>query len=106
MDPNEKLEEGRRLAACIAEHNACPDVASVEDVVSAGIRLAEVFRGLDRFLSAGGILPREWVKFLPAGTVSPEEYAAAEPEDAVDGPNECSFFDDVSEPELCDPGEG
>jgi hypothetical protein len=105
VDPNAKLEEARGLAASIAEKRLF-DQWETDEIVIAGVKLSSAFRCLDAFLSAGGILPREWVKFLPAGTISPEEYAAAEPEDAVDGPNECSFFDDVSEAELCDPGEG
>ncbi len=104
MDPNAKLEEAREAAACIVAKREF-DPWEVEEIVIAGVKLSSAFRCLDAFLSAGGMLPREWVKILPAGTVSAEEYAAAEPEDAVDGPNECSFFDDVSEAELCDPGE-
>lgn len=55
MDPNAALTELRNLAVMLAD----ADPGSPQEYVFAA-RMAEVFKGLDGWISAGGFLPADW----------------------------------------------
>lgn len=61
MDVNETLREARELSAEIVRHadagDGFPDVPD-----EAAIRLAELFRAMDRWITRGGFLPVAWTR--------------------------------------------
>ena len=62
MDPEETLAELRRIAATY-------DEPSIED--RDAYRMAELFRGMDEWLSKGGFLPRAWGHWWQRGVTMP-----------------------------------
>jgi hypothetical protein len=61
MDPDEALRELRRLAA-LAEEG--PEFLVPAEVA----RMAELFQGLDAWLTSGGFAPEAWLDKRPAGS--------------------------------------
>lgn len=56
MDPNANLEEQRKLAQAIST------TLYRETIIPDAERLAELVQALDKWLSGGGFLPKDWNK--------------------------------------------
>lgn len=60
MDPNRNLEEQRELIAEIMALEDSGDTSKLNEIASAGAKLAELAQALDEWIRNGGFLPKEW----------------------------------------------